>query len=407
MTSYFNTEFFIQNRQRLRELFSGTAPIVLTAHGLMQRNNDMAFPFRQDSNFWYLTGINEPDIILVMDKDKEYLIVPERDEVRQVFDGSVVNDALTVRSGIQTVFGSKTGWKQLSTRVKKTKHIATLAAPKSYAQHFDFYTNPARAALHARLKEYNPSIELLDLREQFRRMRSVKQPAEIKAIQASVDLTVNTLRKLPKSLGRMAHEYEVDAYLTSAFRNKGATHGYAPIVAGGQNACTLHYENNAHPLDSDQLLLIDAGAEVEFYAADITRTFALKPPTRRQRAVHQAVLETQDFGLSLLKPGNTIHDNEKLVEQFIGEKLRELGLIKTIEHETVRQYYPHALSHYLGLDVHDAGDYERPLEPGMVLTVEPGIYISEEGIGIRIEDDVLITKSGNKVLSHTLPRMLE
>jgi Xaa-Pro aminopeptidase len=157
---------------------------------------------------------------------------------------------------------------------------------------------------------------------------------------------------------------------------------------------------------ADELIVIDIGAEVEHYAADITRTISLKTVSRRQRSVHEAVQEIQRQAIELLKPGVLMKDYEQNIEQLMGEKLRELGLIKSITHEAVRHYYPHATSHFLGLNVHDAGDYNRPLEPGVVLTVEPGIYIPEEGIGVRIEDDLLITPKGNKILSNKLSRQL-
>jgi Xaa-Pro aminopeptidase len=148
---------------------------------------------------------------------------------------------------------------------------------------------------------------------------------------------------------------------------------------------------------------LDVGAEVENYAADITRTYFLKKPTKRQQAIYDAVAEVAAFARDHLKPGVTIRENEKAVEEFMGEKLRELGLIKSITHDNVRKYYTHACSHYLGLDAHDAGDYDAPLEPGMVITVEPGIYTPEENFGVRIEGDVLITETGLEILSKAAP----
>jgi Xaa-Pro aminopeptidase len=155
------------------------------------------------------------------------------------------------------------------------------------------------------------------------------------------------------------------------------------------------------------LLILDVGAEVEHYAADITRTFSLSGrPSSRQQAVHAAVSEVQQYAFSLLKPGVMMREYEQQIEQFMGEKLRELGLIKTIEHDEVRKFYPHATSHFLGLNVHDVGEYDRPFEAGEVLTVEPGIYIQQEGIGVRVEDDVLLTPNGIKILTDKLPRAL-
>jgi Xaa-Pro aminopeptidase len=199
----------------------------------------------------------------------------------------------------------------------------------------------------------------------------------------------------------------LEAEIGYGFRKRGAEHhAFAPIVAGGRRACTLHNVANNAPLSADELIVVDVGAEVEHYAADITRTISPSTPSRRQQTVYAAVLETQAYAMELLKPGVLLREYEHQVELFLGEKLRELGLIKTIDHENVRRFCPHATSHFLGLNVHDVGDYERPLEAGVVLTVEPGIYIPEESIGIRIEDDVLITGNGIKNLSRKLPRTL-
>ncbi len=406
MTSYFSSEFFSSNRKKLQKLINADSPTVIAGHGLLQRNSDMAMPFRQDSSFWYLTGIDEPDMLLVLDEGKEYLIVPERDAVRQAFDGSLQLDYLSSRSGIQTIYESSEGWAKLAKRIKQTGKISGLRPPEIHVEHFDFYTNPARRALMGKVEDIYPDCELQDIREALVELRSIKQPEEIIAIQASIDLTVGTLKKLPKKLQNMQHEYEAEAFITHAFRSKSAVHGYSPIVASGFNACTLHYDRNNSPLDRSAPLLVDVGAEFEYYSADITRVFAVDPPTPRQQAVADAVVDVQDYALSLLKPGATIKENEKLVETYMGEKLRELGVIGENTKEHVRQYYPHATSHFLGLDVHDIGNYEAPLQPGMVLTVEPGIYIPDENLGVRIEDNILITKIGHKLLSKKLPRNL-
>jgi Xaa-Pro aminopeptidase len=405
MESYFTSEFFAANRQRLRDLFTGTAPIVLTANGLLQRNADTTFPFRQDSSFWYLTGIDEPDIILVMDKQREYLIVPSRTDTRSAFDGAINVQALGERSGVTEILDEVNGWKQLEARLKKVQHVATLSPAKSYISEHGMYTNPARRRLVSRIKAHNSMIELLDIRPHVTRLRTIKQPQELAAIQAAIDLTESTLKSVRRRLASFAFEHEIEADITAAFRRRNARHAYQPIIAADANAVTLHYISNNSPLSQKSLVLMDVGAEVENYAADITRTYALRP-TKRQQQVASAVLEVQEFAKEQLRPGTTLHEYEAKIELFMGEKLRELGLIQSIEKSSVRQFYPHATSHFLGLDVHDAADYERPLEPGMVLTVEPGIYIPNEAIGIRIEDNVLITKAAPKVLSKRLPRDL-
>lgn len=408
MESSFSSDFFAGNRRRLRELFTGTAPIVVTAAGLQQRGAiDSSHSFNQDANFWYLTGIDEPDIVLVMDRDKEYLIVPERSASREAFDGAVTHEPLMRRSGIQAVLDAKAGWAQLGGRMKKVKHVATLRVLPAYVEQYGIYANPARAALVARLKTYNPELELLNIGQHLARLRMVKQPVELAAMQRAIDITISTVKEStrPTKLRKYAHEYELEAELSRGFRRRGAEgHSFDPIVAGGERACTLHNIANNGRLQTGELVVIDTGASVEHYAADITRTIALGAPTRRQRAVHASVLDVQNFALGLLAPGVVLKDYEQQVRHYMGEKLRELGLIKTIDHDSVRKFYPHGTSHFIGLDVHDTGEYDRPLEAGVVVSCEPGIYIPKEGIGVRIEDDVLITPRGHKVLSSKLSR---
>lgn len=409
MDLQFTSGFFSGNRRRLRELFTGTAPIVVSANGLLQRGGDSTFPFEQDANFWYLTGISDPDIVLVMDKEQDYLLVPPRDTNRAAFDGTIDSSHLTRCSGIREVLTEDEGWKRLAARLKRTRHVATVAAPPAYLERYGMYTNPAKARLIKQLRQHNADLELLDITMHLVRMRMVKQPPELAAIQKAIDITIDTIKEVsvPAKRTKYAYEYELEAELTRGFRRRGARgHAFEPIVAGGQRACTLHNVANLEAFSADELVILDVGAEAEHYAADITRTIALGTPSRRQEAVYQAVLETQAYAMAHLRPGAFLQTYEEKVVRFLGEKLQELGLIKTNDPESVRAYYPHAASHFLGLNVHDVGDYTLPLEPGNVLTVEPGIYIPQEGIGVRIEDDVLITKDGIEVLSRGLPRLL-
>lgn len=406
----FSADFFAGNRERLRQLFTGTAPIVLTGAGRLQQATDEGYAFHQDRNFWYLTGIDEPEIVLVMDKGKEYLILPERSDVQNTFDGSFAYEEMARISGIETILTPKEGWKLLGGRLKRAQHVATLAANPKYIEVFGLYSNPARAELIAKMKECNDSLELLDLRMHLARMRMVKQPLEITAIRQAIDVTCASLKDAlrPKRLEKYRFEYELEAEVAYGFRKRGAAgHAFAPIVASGERACTLHYLANRALLDANDMVILDVGAEWDHYAADISRTVhPAANPSKRQRQVHETVIAVQDYAFNLQRPGAKVADNERLIEHFMGEKLRELGLIKTIDKDNVRTFFPHATSHYLGADVHDVGDYDRPLEPGVVLTVEPGIYIPEEGIGVRIEDDILITETGYEILSDGLPREL-
>lgn len=408
MSDIFSSAFFEGNRERLRQLFTGTAPIVMTANGLLQRASDEAYPFQQDANFWYLTGCEYPDVLLVIDKQKEYLIVPTRGAVRTAFDGAVDLDILRRTSGITEIVDEKEGWRRLEKRLKKVKNVATLAANPRYIEPFGIYANPARAELTHRIKEANSELELLDLRPHLARMRMIKQAPELISLQRAVDITIDSIKEIvrPSRLNKYKFEYEIEADISRGFRRRGATqHAFAPIVASGSRACTLHNVSNNGVLNKNEMLTMDIGAVYGKYSADITRTYSLgEDRSHRQQLVFDAVAEVQDYAFSLLKPGIILREYEKQVETFMGEKLRELNLIKTIKHESVRVFYPHAASHYLGLDAHDAGDYERPLELGVVLTVEPGIYIPAEGIGVRIEDDIVITETGIKNISGRLPR---
>lgn len=405
----FTSDFFIQNRARLRLLADENALVVMTANGLQQRGGDSPFPFHQDGNFWYLTGINEPDIILVMDGSDEYVIIPGKKGWGEAFDGVVDTAELARVSGITQIYNEDEGWQNLGTRIKENNKLYSLEAPAPYIEAYGMYTNPARLRLIDRLKTSWQGLEMMDIRPHLVSLRMIKQPVEIQAIQRAIDITIDGLRAVtaPNALKKYAYEFEIEGDLTRAFRTVDASgHAFAPIVAAGKRGCTLHNVDNSGELHSSDLLVLDVGAEVSHYAADITRTVALGEPSYRQQQVFDAVIATQQYALTLLRPGAVLKEYEAKVEVFMGKKLQELGLIEVISHETVRKYYPHSTSHFLGLDVHDVGDYSRPLEAGMVLTCEPGIYIPEESIGVRIEDDIIITIDGHIVLSDALPRHL-
>jgi Xaa-Pro aminopeptidase len=405
----FTAEFFAGNRQRLRDAVQNAVPIVVTANGLLQRNADNTFPFQQDSSFWYLTGISEPDLMLVMHDGQEYLIVPGRSASREAFDGAVDAAELTRISGIKTVLDADTGWSKLAADVTKSKSVATPVAPAAYIEQYGMYTNPARLGLADRLRQHVKDINFIDIRAELATLRSIKQPAELEALQSAIDTTIDSLLLLtePARFGGYHNEYEIEADLGREFRFRGASgHAFAPIIAGGKRACTLHNVANNGALQANSLVILDVGAEVSHYAADITRTKVYGTPTARQQEVFAAVLDVQTYALTLLKPGTLLKEYEAAVEKYMGQTLQKLQLIKTVDRESIRTYFPHSTSHFLGLDVHDVGDYTKPLEPGMVLTNEPGIYIPAEGIGVRLEDDVLITADGATVLSARLPKTL-
>jgi Xaa-Pro aminopeptidase len=409
MSQNFTSKFFVDNRARLRDLLPDSAPIVLTANGLLQRGGDTNYPFCQDASFWYFTGCDEPDVVVVFDQTDEYLIVPQRDNSRTAFDGTIDAVQLGRISGIKTILNEAEGWRRLGRQLIDVKQLATLMAAPIYMGRLGLYSNPARMRLIKKIRSQGRHLKLIDISKDIASLRVIKQSLEIAALQSAIDITIASLEHIQQlaKTGKYHYEYEVSAELSHDFLWHGAKgHAFDPIVASGVRACTLHNTHNNGTIKRNELLLCDVGADYGHYAADITRTFSLSKPTKRQQEVHGAVLEAQTFALTLLRPGILLEDYEKKMKQFMGRKLSQLGLIKTVNRESVRRYMPHAVSHFLGLNAHDVGLYDQPLEPGMVLTVEPGIYIHDEAIGVRIEDDILITNQGSIVLSDKLARNL-
>ena len=397
------SDFFIANREKLREAFSGTAPIVLSGNFLMQKSADTAFEFAQDSNFWYLAGLNEPGLILVIDGDKEYIILPKNDKTREVFDGLFDTEHAKQISGIDTFYDQKEGWKQVSKKIQKVKHVATVQPFTAFVESMSMFTSPAKAKLVEKIKIINPEIDFIDLRKILVNLRSIKTTEEINLVKQAIAETARLYTALEKKRKTAGNEKELMAEAQKFMTTNDLDFAYAPIIAGGDNANTLHYVKNNQKLDPSSPLLVDVAAKFGNYCSDITRTVCIQP-TKRQKEVFAAVLDVQNYAFSLLKPGVILKEYEEKTLEFMGEKLRELGLVKTIETPNVREFYPHSTSHFLGIDPHDAGDYEQPLQEGMILTVEPGIYIKAEQIGIRIEDDVLITTDGCEILSNKIPK---
>ncbi len=402
MKSHFSSGFFQGNRQRLRAKLPQDYPIVLGANGVLQITNDTSFPFKQESNFWYLTGLDEPDITLVMTKNDEFLIIPTQSLVKDIFDGAIDINLIRKRSGIKQIYYSKEGWEHIKISFRKVTHIYTLLPEPAYNRSHVMYTNPAPRAMLNRLKRNLGNITTLDVHTEIGALRVIKQTPEIKALEHAVTITketINTLRH-ESELMNFSNEYELEAAITAGFRSRGASgHAYAPIVAGGKNATTLHSVRNNTVLKSGSLIVLDVGAEVEHYAADITRTLSSRELTRRQAAVVQEVRRIQMAVLNRLRPGILPREYEGFALKEMGNSLVTLGLITNKgDRDGIRKYYPHATGHYLGLDVHDVGDYHQPLQENTVLTCEPGIYVPEEGLGVRLEDDVIITKTGNRVL---------
>ncbi len=405
---FFKTAFFSQNRQALLRQLPASAVVVLPAHSRVQRSRDTTYPFRQESNFWYVTGITEPDYLLVMSQKETYLIAPTQLAHHEVFDGSIDQKDLTQKSGITDIYSEQAGWQKLLDQARQARKLYTLAHSGLFDEHANQQINLGRYRFLQRLKRNVPKIATIDISPELINLRCIKKQPELRAITQAIKITSESFQQLQrKGYESFRYEHQVEAEFTYHYRRHNAQHGYEPIVASGKNACTLHYVKNHAPLEHGQFLLIDTGAEVEHYSADITRVVPVGNVSERSKQVYQEVLGLQQQATELFRPGVSLRDIEIAFEKMMGASLRRLGLITTNKRSDIRTYYPHALSHFLGLDVHDVGDTSKPLEPDMVLTIEPGIYIPEEGIGVRIEDDVCITKTGNQVLSTECPKLAD
>ena len=400
-----NPSFFSKNRQALIQKMKDNSIAFYFAHDELWRNGDQYFPYRQNSDFYYLTGILQASTILVLEKKNasEYrstLFIPKPDKKKEIWFGHLLcpQEAIDI-SGINTInffedFGEK---KKQLLKEKKTIYVHHLEN-ESVAQGMQYRGDRFRASLKG---------ELLSLNSELTKLRLIKQTEEINLIQKAIDITHLAFERVAKTLKNNTYEYEVEAEITYIYNRNGATHAYAPIVASGLNATVLHYVENKDKLENGKLLLMDFGAEYTNYAADCSRTIPINGKfSDRQKAVYESVLRVQNAMIKEYVPGNTINNLNKKAGELMEKELLNLGLIskeeiknQDPEEAAYKKYFMHGLAHFLGLDVHDSGDKETVFKKGMVLTCEPGIYIPEENIGIRIEDDILVDKTPLNLMS--------
>lgn len=391
--------------QNLKTELGTSAPIIVAGNTAMQRRADSAFVFSQNASFLWLTGINEADWRAIYFNDRLTLVAPQRSEVQVLFEGELLKDEVINSTGADEVILAEEFADFIARLAAKGESVYALEADP-YEEHETFVINPAQETLRAELgSAFN---EVLDCRKSLAKLRAIKSDKEIELIRVAIKATVDGFRQLKGRLGEASYEYQLEATLNAAFRETGAEgHAYDPIVAAGKNACTLHYSSNNDGVEAGDLVLVDAGAVSGGYAADITRTYAVGAITERQACVHKVVEDAHYKIINLIKPGYSLKSYIESVDVIMKEALQSLGLLADMaDDKTYRKYFPHAISHGLGIDVHESlGGYEVFM-PGMVLTVEPGIYIPEEGIGVRIEDDILVTSDGNENLSVALSTAL-
>ena len=412
------------------DMQENTIAIIPSAREVI-RNNDVHYPFRQDSNFYYLTGFDEPDAVAVLIPGREHgeyvLFCRDRDPARELWDGNragpdgachnfLADDAFPISDIDEILPGLLEG--------RESVYYAMGRHPDFDSQVMS-WINSIRANTRSGAQ---PPGEFIDLDHLLHDLRLYKSTAELKIMAEAGDISARAHRRAMQFCRPGVNEYQLEAEILHEFAMAGARHSaYSSIVGSGANACVLHYIENNKVLKDGELVLIDAGCEFNYYAADITRTFPVNGRfNAEQKALYEIVLKAQLAAIDKTVPGRHWNEAHDETVRVITEGLVELGLLKgepqkLIADEAYKPFYMHRAGHWLGMDVHDVGDYKvngqwRVMEPGMVVTVEPGIYVSPQnkdvdarwrGIGIRIEDDVAVTKSGNRVLSEGVPKTIE
>jgi Xaa-Pro aminopeptidase len=405
----------------------GKGVLVLFAAGAAIRNNDVEHEYRQDSDFYYLTGFDEPDSVLVLSTvhaERYVLFVRPRDPEREVWDGERIGvEGATAELGASAAHPIAELDQKLPDWLENCERLFYRLG-RDREQDDRVLRAIDRTRPRARRGSSFPT-QIIDPATIVHEMRRKKAPLELELMNRAVDITREAHLTAMAAARPGMYEYEIEALLRGVFRKHGSERAaYAPIVGSGPNATVLHYHRNNRRMEDGDLLLIDAGTEYGYYAADVTRTFPVggrfTPP---QRTIYELVLAAQDASISATRPGATIDEVHQASVQVLVEGLVGLGFIEgpvedAIKEERYKRYYMHKTSHYLGMDVHDVGRYfeegkARPLEPGVVITVEPGLYIAANddkvpveyrGIGVRIEDDVLVTAAGHRVMSDAIPR---
>ena len=408
-------EEFGERRTRVFTQMQPNSALLLFSEIEKRRNNDCTYPFRQDSYFWYLTGFNEPNAALLLLKteqaEKAIIFLRPRDPLLETWNGR--------RLGVERAP------QQLNVNEAYSIEEFATVLPKILKNLTALYYVPEIHTWGDKLvTESAVSFsEILDWRPMLSEMRLIKSPNEIRLMQQAGQITALGHIKAMQTTRPNRFEYEIESDILHEFNRHCARFpSYNSIVAGGNNACILHYTENDRPLNDGDLVLIDAGCEFAMYAGDITRTFPVNGKfSQPQREIYELVLKAQKRAIELLVPGNSIKQANDEVIRIKTQGLVDLGILKgdvdtLIEQQAYRQFYMHGLGHWLGLDVHDVGNYgqdkQRILEIGMVITVEPGIYIAEDadvpeqykGIGVRIEDNLLMTEYGNKILTAAAPK---
>jgi Xaa-Pro aminopeptidase len=418
---------FVRRRRQLMRMMGRESIAILPAAPARIRNNDVEYPYRQDSDFYYLTGFPEPESVAVLIPGRpqaEYvLFVRDRDASREVWDGARAGpDGATRSYGANDAFPITDIDEILPGLLENRSRVYyTMGVHHDFDQRVVGWVNTLRAQARQGVQTAHEFVALDHL---LHDMRLYKSRPEFETLRRAAQIAARAHVRAMRSCRPGLMEYQVEAELLHEFRRHNAETSYLPIVGSGRNTCVLHYRNNSAELKDGDLLLIDAGCEFDYYASDITRTFPVNGRySPEQRAIYELVLLAQAAALTRIRPGNHWNDPHDAAVRTITQGLVKLGLLKgkvpaLIRSQAYKQFFMHRTGHWLGMDVHDVGDYKvggewRVLEPGMAMTVEPGIYIpaGSKGvarrwwnIGVRIEDDVVVTRGAPDVLTRQLPK---
>ncbi|SIS73336.1 aminopeptidase P family protein [Alicyclobacillus vulcanalis] len=395
-----------RREQLLRRLPEGSVALFFAGQAPPMSGDHAYGPFHVNRNFFYLTGITQEHSRLLLAKlngsEQVTLFTEHVSEVEEKWTGKRLADAQAREiSGIQDV-QDLAQFETVLGRLLRTGEYEWLYLDVEQDRYHQLETEAHRFARVFRDKY--PGIQIRNPYAELCRMRTVKDDVEIQSIRRAIDITREGVIAMMKSARPGMREYELEAHFDFALRSRGVReHAFPPIVAGGERACVLHYVDNDQVIEDGQLVLCDLGAQYGCYAADITRTFPISGKfTPRQREIYNIVLAAMEATIEAIRPGVTTSELNDVTKAVLAQELKRIGLIQ--EDSEVARYYYHGVSHRLGLDTHDVGSPKWPLEAGDVITVEPGLYIAEEGIGIRIEDDVLVTEDGPVNLSSDIPK---
>ncbi|MEQ8238005.1 MAG: aminopeptidase P N-terminal domain-containing protein [Cyclobacteriaceae bacterium] len=415
-----DNQLFIENRRRLAKKLRPGSVVIVHSNDILPTNADGTLPFKQNSDFLYLSGVDQEESMLILAPDfpdpklREVLFVRETNEEIAIWEGhKLTKPEATDTSGIQNIKWLEDFEKTLYTILAESEHIYL---PSNEHIRNASVVETANDRFIKKCKELHPLYHYHRLAPLIYDLRMVKSDIEIKLLQHACDITAQGFRRILEVTAPGVWEYELEAEYAHVFlSNRSRGFAYSPIIAGGANACVLHYIDNNQQLKAGDLLLMDVGAEYANYNADMTRTIPVSGKyTKRQKEVYNAVLSVKTKATAMLRPGVTIPEYHKEVGLLMQDELLQLGLIdktdiknQTPDTPAYKKYFMHGTSHHLGLDVHDVGSVYRKIEEGMVFTVEPGIYIPEEGIGIRIEDDIVVTNTGHNNLMRNIPIQAE